>query len=225
MGGENTAASAPAEAEPSGGRAELWRDVGGGDSLLTPHAGPASPAPCSPGEHRSPPVPGGKHSDAGPHAASKLGNVGPWAAVGATEKGPLRRSRVKSHSVTLAPRPCPIQTSPVLSLTHTRLHTVQTSPVLSLTHTHVFCSEHHCRSVPTPAKIQSSFHTTGTPPSPGPHAPPQQPLLCPPFLRAVISRTPHERTQADGTLLLGILPRNPACGASVGTNSPLLGIE
>lgn len=84
-------------AQSSGG---VW----GGDSLLTPHAGPASPAPCSPGERRSPPVPGGKHSDAGPHAASKLGNVGPWAAVGATQKGPLpQQSRVKSHSVTLAP--------------------------------------------------------------------------------------------------------------------------
>ena len=29
LGGENTAASAPAEAEPRGGHAELWRDVGG----------------------------------------------------------------------------------------------------------------------------------------------------------------------------------------------------
>ena len=83
--------------QSSGG---MW----GGDSLPTPRAGPASLAPCTPGERRSPPVPGGKHSDAGPHTASKLGNVGPWAVVGATQKGPLpRQSRVKSHSVTLAP--------------------------------------------------------------------------------------------------------------------------
>lgn len=51
------------------------------------------------------------------------------------------------------------------------------------------------------------------------------PPLCSPFLKAVVSRMPYKRTQADGTPLMAILPRNLACRAAVETKSPLLGIE
>ena len=122
-----------------------------------------------------------------------------------------------------------------LAHTHTHTHTHTTLPRADLpschththTHTRVFCSEHHCKSVPPPRLRSRAVSTAQGRLPPRDSAAPsrQQPLLCSPFLKAVVSRMPHKRTRADGTLLLGILPRNPACWAVVGTNSPLLGIE
>lgn len=104
LGGESTAASAPAEAEPHGGCTELRRDAGI-DSRLTPRAGPASPAPCSPGERRSPPVPGRKRHDAGPHSASKLGRQhGPKSSCRSHTEGATSSTvTCYSHSETLVP--------------------------------------------------------------------------------------------------------------------------
>lgn len=68
----------------------------GSHSRLPPRAGPASPAPCSPGGRRSPPVPGGESTvTRGRTQPLRWGHVGPRAAARAPQEGPLPpRSRV-----------------------------------------------------------------------------------------------------------------------------------